>query len=79
MKPELKNITARKLVSALEKDGFLLVKGRSGHRVYYRPDHRIVVVPFHTSGDTFPVGTLNSIFKSTGWTEEDFRRLGLLS
>ncbi|MCD4785880.1 MAG: type II toxin-antitoxin system HicA family toxin [Candidatus Eremiobacteraeota bacterium] len=77
MRPELKNITARKLVNALEKDGFKLAKGRGGHRVYYNPDHRIVVVPFHRSGDTFPIGTLSSMLKSIKWTENDLRRLGL--
>lgn len=78
MRPELRTLTARRLIKALEKDGFELIRSRGGHRVYYHSNHRIVVVSFHRSGDVFPVGTLQSILKSTGWKDEDLKRLKLI-
>jgi len=65
MRAELKNITAGKMAKALEKDGFRHTTRRGGHLVYRHSDGRRVVVAFHRSGDTFPVGTLSNILKST--------------
>ena len=78
MRMELKNITVRKMVKALEKDGFKHTTKRGSHLVYRHSDGRRAVVAFHRSGDTFPIGTLSNIFKSTKWNENDLRRLGLL-
>jgi predicted RNA binding protein YcfA (HicA-like mRNA interferase family) len=39
---------------------------------------RRVVIQYHHGGDTLPIGTLRQILEATQWTEEDFRRLGLM-
>jgi hypothetical protein len=36
-------------------------------------------VAAHHLGDTFPLGTLKAILTDAGWSEDDLRRLGLLS
>jgi len=77
-RPELRGLTARGLVSALEADGFLWTGGKGDHRVYRHVDGRRVVVPFRAPGDTFPAGTLHAMLEGARWTGEDLRRLGLL-
>lgn len=63
----LRNVAARELVSALERDGF----------TYRRSDGRRTVVHYHRSNDTLTLGTLRSILSGTQWTENDLERLGL--
>lgn len=72
-----RGISARRLVRALEADGFVLQRIRGSHRVYRRSDRRRVVVAFHAWGDTFPVGTLRAMLADAGWQDEDLQRLGL--
>jgi len=71
-------VTARKFIAALKKDGFTLKRTRGSHRLYVHSDGRRVIVSYHHSGDTFPIGTLQGMIADTGWTEEDLRRLKLL-
>jgi predicted RNA binding protein YcfA (HicA-like mRNA interferase family) len=75
----LRGLTIRKLIQALERDGFLLDHQRGSHRVYYHPDGRRVVLPFHSSGQTVPVKTLKAIINDTGWTLADLKRLRLIA
>ena len=72
-----RTITARELVSALKRDGFALQRVRGSHRMYRKPNGRRVVVAYHGLGQTFPIGTLNAMIESAGWSDEDLRRLGL--
>jgi predicted RNA binding protein YcfA (HicA-like mRNA interferase family) len=72
-------LTARKLIAALQKDGFSLARTRGSHHIYRHPDGRLVVVSYHKSSDTFPMGTLRHMIDDIGWTEDDLKRLGLLS
>lgn len=75
----LRNITARELVSSLERDGFFLYrKTRGSSRIYRHRDGRQTLVHYHRSNDTFPRGTLADILRRTRWTIEDARRLGLI-
>lgn len=78
MKLEIRNITARKFVSALEKDGFKHTRKKGGHLVYRHPDGRRIVVSYHRPGDTFRRKTLKGMIEDTGWNEKDLRRLGLI-
>ena len=78
MRKELKNITAKKLIAILIKDGFYLSRTKGSHRIYRHKDGRRVVLPFHHYGDTFPPGTLNDIIKAAQWSEEDFIKLKLI-
>jgi len=73
-----RGLSARRLLRALEADGFVLQRVRGSHRIYRHSDGRRVVVAFHALNDTFPVGTLHAMIADTGWQEDDLRRLGLL-
>jgi predicted RNA binding protein YcfA (HicA-like mRNA interferase family) len=75
----LRNVTAREIVSALLRDGFLLRRQRGSHQRYQHPDGRRVTVTFHGSSDTFPIGTLREMIdEQAHWKEEDLRRLRLI-
>jgi len=63
---------------ALHSDGFLLVRTRGSHHIYWHPDGRRVVVAYHRVSDTFPIGTLKAMIEDAGWTEADLLNLGLL-
>lgn len=77
---KLRHVTARELIRALRRDGFVLDRQRGSHQQYIHPDDgRLVTVAFHRSGGTFPVRTLKSMLEhQAGWTEADLRRLKLL-
>lgn len=77
-RPELRGLTTRELVAALEADGFVWTGGKGSHRVYRHANGRRVVVAYHRPGATFPPGALGAMIAATGWTGEDPRRLGLL-
>ncbi len=75
----LRGLTARRLIRALERDGFRLVWSKGSHRRYHHPDGRRVTVSYHRPGETFKPKTLKSIIEiQARWTEEDLRRLTLL-
>ncbi len=78
MTEELRNLPVRKLIRALERDGFIYQRSKGSHRVYRHPDGRRAVLHYHHSRDTLPVGTLRQILAATRWSEEDLRHLGLL-
>lgn len=75
---ELRNLAVRRLVHALEQDGFTYRRRKGSQRVYRHADGRRVVVHYHRGSDTLPPGTLRQILDATRWTEGDLRRLGLL-
>jgi predicted RNA binding protein YcfA (HicA-like mRNA interferase family) len=76
---ELRSVTARSLVRALVRDGFVLNRQAGSHRQYKHPDGRRVTVSFHHSSDTFPPKTLRSMLElQAKWTSQDLSRLGLL-
>ncbi len=74
----LRNLTAREIVRALERDGFKFRRQKGSHRRYVHPDGRKATVPFHRPSGTFPLKTLASILEEQArWTEEDLARLNL--
>lgn len=76
----LRSLTARRLISTLQADGFVLQRQKGSHRHYRHSDGRRVTLSFHHSGDTFRRGTLRSIIEvQARWTTEDLERLGLLN
>lgn len=79
MNPELRAVTAQQLTRALEGDGFRWVRSAGSHRVYRHADGRRVVVAYHRPGATFPPKTLLAMLCGTGWTDDDLRRLKLIS
>ncbi len=74
-----RGVTARQLIKALHADGFTLQRTRGSHRIYRHQDGRRVVVAYHHLSDTFPIGTLKGMVNDTIWTEDDLRRLKLIS
>jgi predicted RNA binding protein YcfA (HicA-like mRNA interferase family) len=75
----LRNITAREMIGALIRDGFVLYNQRGSHQRYRHADGRRVTLTFHRAGDTFPIGTLRSMIElQAQWTEGDLRRLSLI-
>jgi predicted RNA binding protein YcfA (HicA-like mRNA interferase family) len=76
---QLRNLTARELISALIRDGFAFDRGAGSHQVYYHPDGRRVTVIFHGGSNTFRRKTLKSMIESQArWTEDDLKRLKLI-
>lgn len=76
---KLKNLTARKIISALISDGFELRSQKGSHQKYRHSDKRRVTVSFHSPSDTFNTKTLKSMIEIQAcWTEEDIKRLGLI-
>ena len=75
----LRNLTARQLINALARDGFVFYNQRGSHQRYRHPDGRRVTVTFHRASDTFPLGTLRSMIEvQAKWEDEDLKRLGLV-
>ncbi len=75
---KLRSLTARRLISALTKDGFHLDRESGSHQQYLHLSKGRVTVSFHHPSDTFPPKTLKKIIQDAGWAEEDLRRLKLL-
>lgn len=75
---ELWNVPVRKLIRALERDGFVYRRLKGSQRVYRHPDGRRVVIHYHHGGDTLPAGTLRQVLAATKWNEDALRRLGLI-
>lgn len=75
----LRTLTARRLVSALRRDGFALDRQSGAHRHYLHRDGRRVTVSFHHPGQTFALKTLKTMIElQARWSEADLRRLALL-
>ena len=77
MTTQPKNITNKKLVSALKRDGFYLDRQKGSHRCY-RKGSIVIIIAYHRAGDTVPPWLLNQVIKKAGWTEDDLKRLKLI-
>lgn len=74
----LRNVPVRRLISALERDGFTLERSKGSHRIYTDDKGRLVIIAVHRGGDTLPRDTLRNFLQATQWTRDDAVRLGLL-
>jgi predicted RNA binding protein YcfA (HicA-like mRNA interferase family) len=75
----LRTLTARRLVGALQRDGFVLDRQKGSHQHYRHPDGRRATVAFHRAWDTFPPKTLRIMIEDQAhWSAYDLSRLGLL-
>jgi len=73
--PRLPRVSARELVRALEKEGFVFSRAKGGHRVYCHPaTGKRVTVPYH-AGRVIPPGTLANILREAGVTRDDLLEL----
>lgn len=75
---QLKNTSARKLISALRKDGFILDEEIRTERIYRHPDGRKTSIHYHTGSTTYGPKLLKGLIKDTGWMEDDLKRLKLI-
>lgn len=66
----LRNLTARKMMSALVRDGFAVERGDGSHQIFYHLDGRRVAVIFQVAGRTFTRKTLKSMIEQACWTED---------
>jgi predicted RNA binding protein YcfA (HicA-like mRNA interferase family) len=75
----LRSLTARELITALNRDGFYFVRQNGSHQRYAHADGRRITVAPHGGGDTFTIKTLKSMIeRQANWTAADLVRLGLL-
>ena len=75
----LRGLTARELISALARDGFVLDRQAGAHQLHLHPDRRRVTVSFHRPGETFEMKTLRTMIETQArWTDEDLKRLKLI-
>ncbi|MDE1819993.1 MAG: type II toxin-antitoxin system HicA family toxin [Euryarchaeota archaeon] len=64
-------LTARKVIRALERLGFVQDHQRGSHLHLKHPDGRIVTVPVHP-GEDLRKGTLRAIIRDAGVSVEEF-------
>jgi predicted RNA binding protein YcfA (HicA-like mRNA interferase family) len=75
----LRSLTARELLSALARDGFVLDRQAGAHQLHLHADGRRVTVSFHRPGETFEIKTLRTMIElQAHWTNEDLKRLKLV-
>jgi predicted RNA binding protein YcfA (HicA-like mRNA interferase family) len=73
----LRSLTARRLINALLRDGFVLDRQAGAHQ--HPDDHSRVTVSFHHPGQTFAPKVLKAMIElQARWDEADLRRLKLL-
>jgi len=70
----LKPQPAKKLIKALSKIGFQIVRKHGSHVVLKHPDGRLTVIPVH-SGEEIGNGLLLKIINDTKLTKEEFLKL----
>ena len=74
----LRTLSARRIVNALARDGFVLDRQTGAHRHYRHPDGRRVTVTFHHPGQTFAPKTLKAMIElQARWSAADLQRLKL--
>ncbi len=66
--------SATKIIKALSKLGFKIVRKHGSHVVLKHPDGRLTVVPVH-AGEEIGTGLLIKIIKDTGMSKEEFIEL----
>ena len=67
MSPQLPRLTAKEIISVLEKNGFALARQSGSHKIYINAVGKRVTVPYHT-GKTLHPKLLKSILNDAGWT-----------
>jgi len=70
----LPRITGKKLLKALNKAGFDVIRVKGSHYFLKHPDGRITVVPVH-QGETFGPGILSQILKDVEMSALELKNL----
>ena len=76
MNPKLRGLCGSEVVRALEQCGFVLERVKGSHHILVHPDDKTprATVPVH-AGKTVKPGTMRSILKQAGLTEDEFAAL----
>ena len=81
---QLKSVTAKRLIQALEKDGWVEDETRGATRAFVKSAanghsdaRRRVVIHYHPK-KTYQLKLLKMLIDETGWTPEDLKRLKLI-
>ena len=74
MPDALPAVPGAKVVRALERAGFTVVRISGSHHVMRHPDGRTVVVPVH-AGRNIAKGTLRNVLALIGMDAAEFRKL----
>jgi predicted RNA binding protein YcfA (HicA-like mRNA interferase family) len=75
---QLKNLTAKDLIKALEKDGWIRDEKAGQAYVYVNLDgKRRVTIHFHPQ-KTYQPKLLQGLLADIGWTEDEMRELKLI-
>lgn len=72
--PKLPRLTAREIISALEKAGFILVRQSGSHMIYKNAAGKRATVPFHAAKILHPK-LLKSILRDADLTPEGLMKL----
>lgn len=72
--PRLPRITAKQIISLLEKRGFKLARQSGSHKIYKNTEGKRVTVPFHNDKILHPK-IVKSIFRDAEITEEELNEL----
>lgn len=72
MTPRLPSITARRLISILERRGFVQVRQSGSHAIFRHRDGRRTTVPIHKSRD-LGRGLVRQIMRDAELTVEDLK------
>jgi predicted RNA binding protein YcfA (HicA-like mRNA interferase family) len=72
--PKLPRVTAREIIAALEKKGFLLARQSGSHQIYKDAAGKRVTVPFHAHKVLHPK-LLRSIMHDAGIGPEELETL----
>lgn len=68
------SLTGKKLLPALKKAGFEVLRVRGSHHFIHHADGRSTVVPVH-SGETLGPGLLAKILRDCDLSREQFQKL----
>jgi len=71
------NISLRRIIHALKRDGFNYTGRKGSQRIYRDNNNRRVVIHYHNPGQPLPHYVIRNLLIGTGWDEEDLKRLKL--
>jgi predicted RNA binding protein YcfA (HicA-like mRNA interferase family) len=74
MPGELPKITAKEVIAALEKVGFIFIRQSGSHRIYKNPEGKRTTVPFHGDKILHPK-ILKSILRDADIAVEKLKEL----
>jgi predicted RNA binding protein YcfA (HicA-like mRNA interferase family) len=70
---DLPALTGHRLIKALKKMGFIVVRSKGSHHFLKHPDGRCTVIPAH-AGETIGRGLMAQIMRDGEITTEDLKR-----